>query len=219
MHVMKPFGAHGCNVVRICFAAAIFGLLPLDVAALPDLIVAAHRARVSAEYQRRSFSTADCAYQEGCVHAFGTRKLLLLDAAVINKGATDLVIGDPRKRPDLFVWSGCHGHYHLRGLATYRVLTLGGRQVAKTYKQGFCLRDDSPKKADAGRGKYTCDYQGITVGWQDVYDKSLDCQWVDITGVKPGKYNLEIVVNPRRIFKESNFQNNRVLVRINVPKI
>ena len=185
---------------------------------MADLMVNLGRAKLTVEYKRRAFSTADCAYQEGCVWSSGGRKLLLLDVGVMNKGSSDLVIGDPRRRPDLFVWSGCHGHYHLKGLATYRLLTLSGRQVAKTYKQGFCLRDDRPKFSNAGSQKYTCDYQGISAGWQDVYDKSLDCQWVDITYVPAGYYNLEITVNPNRIFPEANYKNNKVILRVKVPR-
>jgi hypothetical protein len=204
--------------VQVSLATVFVGLLPFGAGAGPDLVIAAPRAKASVEYQLRSFSTADCAVQEACLRGIGTRKLLLLDVGVKNVGTSDLVIGDPNRRPDLFVWSGCHGHYHLKGLATYRVLRLNGTQITKAYKQGFCLRDDSPKAANAGTGKYTCDYQGITKGWQDVYDKSLDCQWVDVTGVPAGAYNLEITINPNRILREMNFKNNKAVFRIYVPQ-
>ena len=215
---MKLIGAHGCKLKCLSIITVLSGLLPLTADALPDLLISVQRAKMTVEYKRRAFSQADCAYQEGCVWTTGGRKLLMLDVGVQNFGASDLIIGDPDQRPDLFVWSGCHGHYHLKGLATYRVLTLNGRQVAKTYKQGFCLRDDRPKTYNPGPAKYTCDYQGISRGWQDVYDKSLDCQWVDISGVPPGTYNLEITVNPNRVFHESNYKNNRAIIRIRVPR-
>ena len=215
---MKLIGAHGCKLKSLALVCVVLGLLPRNAEALPDLLISVQRAKLTIEYKRRAFSPGDCAIQEGCVFTTGGRKLLLLDVGIQNFGSSDLVIGDPGRRPDLFVWSGCHGHYHLKGLAIYRVLTLNGRKVAKTYKQGFCLRDDRPKTHNPGPGKYTCDYQGITRGWQDVYDKSLDCQWVDISGVPPGTYNLEITVNPNRIFPESNFKNNRAVIRIRVPR-
>jgi lysyl oxidase len=214
---MKLIRARGGKTGLLSLAAVLPGFLPFEAGALPDLLLATRLAWESVEYRRQAFSADDCAVQEACVRGTGARKLLLLDAGIKNFG-TDLVIGDPRRRPDLFVWSGCHGHYHLKGLATYRVLTLSGRQVAKTYKQGFCLRDDSPTKWTAGPPKFTCEYQGISSGWQDVYDKSLECQWVDITAVPPGTYNLEIKINPQRVFAESNFSNNKVLIRIKVPK-
>jgi hypothetical protein len=215
---MKLIGAYRCKRGALSLAAVFFGLLPFTAGALPDLIIAPYRAKTTIEYRRRAFSQGDCAYQEGCVRGVGGRKLLLLDGGIRNIGASDLVMGDPSRRTDLFVWSPCHQHYHLKGLANYRVLTLSGRQVAKAYKQGFCLRDDEQKLLNAGPAKYTCDYQGISRGWQDTYDKSLDCQWVDITGVPPGAYNLEIVVNPNRILPESNYKNNKLVLRITVPR-
>jgi len=215
---MKLIGAHGGKLKRWSVLSLLLGLAPITADAMPDLVVAVERARMTIEYKRRAFSPGDCAYREGCVWTSGGRKLLMLDVGIQNFGSSDLLIGEPSRRPDLFVWSGCHGHYHLKGLATYRVLTLSGRQVAKTYKQGFCLRDDRPKVLNAGPGKYTCDYQGISKGWQDVYDKTLDCQWVDISGVPPGSYNLEITVNPNRIFPETNYKNNKAIIRIRVPQ-
>lgn len=215
---MKLNSALGGKYAVLSILGAILGLFPLTVAAQPDLVINVQRAKSSVQVNKRIFAAGDCAVQEGCVRAVGGRKLLRLDVGVANVGASDLRIGDPNRRPDLFVWSSCHGHYHLKGLAMYRVLNLRGYQVAKTYKQGFCLRDDHPALAGAGPAKYTCDYQGITTKWQDIYDKSLDCQWVDITYLAPGPYNLEITVNPASKFAESNYRNNRVIFRIYVPK-
>jgi lysyl oxidase len=216
---MKLFDAHRCKITVVCLAAVLLELMPFSARALPDLAIAGYVAKTTIEYQRRWFTTGDCAYQEGCVRGIGGRKLLLLDVGVKNLGTTDLVIGDPNRRPDLFVWSGCHGHFHFKGLALYRVLTASGQAVTKSYKQGFCLRDDTPAKNWNGSPpKYTCDYQGISVGWQDTYDKSLDCQWVDITGVPPGNYYLEITVNPYHILKESNYKNNKIILPITVPR-
>src|SRR6185503_2648810 len=123
---MKPFGAHQCKWVRVFLSTVFWGSLTFRAQALPDLIIVSGRAAMTVEYESRSFSTADCAYQEGCVRGGGVRKLLKLDAGIRNVGATDLVIGDPTRRPDLFVWSPCHGHYHMKGLATYRVLAPNG---------------------------------------------------------------------------------------------
>jgi|SRR5688572_12793052 len=215
---MKLKRALGCKWVPSSVVVLIVGFSQLATAGLPDLAVNYMRANGTVHFRRQAFTTGDCAVQEGCVWKAGNRKLLLVDVGVMNVGKSDLIIGDPNRRPDLFTWSGCHGHYHLKGLATYRLLTLSGRQVARTYKQGFCLRDDQPKGPYRGPAKYTCDYQGISAGWQDVYDASLDCQWVDISGVVPGTYRLEITVNPNRRFAESNYSNNRIIIRVVVPR-
>lgn len=215
---MKLIGAQKWKLVSSSVLTLILGLAPLNAKALPDLLINVPRAVMTVEFKRRVFSPDECAVQEGCIWNSGPRKLLLVDVGVMNVGASDLVIGDPNQRPDIFVWSPCHAHFHLKGLAHYRLLTLDGRQVARAYKQGFCLRDDHPKMLNAPPVQYTCDYQGISRGWQDVYDKTLDCQWVDITGVPPGPYNLEITVNPNRIFAESNYKNNKVVIRVKVPR-
>ena len=85
-------------------------------------------------------------------------------------------------------------------------------------KQGFCMRDESPFLSSAPEvPHFDCSFQGITAGWQDIYDKSLDCQWLDITGVPPGVYILRIKANPDHIFPERNFSNNTTDVLIRIP--
>ena len=54
---------------------------------------------------------------------------LWLEAFAI--GAGDLAIGDPNARPDLFEWSPCHGHFHLRGAANYELLSAAGDVVLR----------------------------------------------------------------------------------------
>ena len=188
-------------------------------AALPDLRVNRARLANTIEFQYRNFTNASCAVAEGCVKATGRRRLLLFDCAIANVGKADLVIGDPADRPDLFHFSPCHRHYHLNGLATYTLTRTGGTIVARAHKQGFCLRDDERYYDNAKAAfPYVCSYQGITTGWQDVYEKALDCQWIDITGLKPGNYVLRIAVNPAHVLKESSYSNNNVQVPVYIPK-
>jgi hypothetical protein len=81
------------------------------------------------------------------------------------------------------------------------------------------LRDNYPylPTAPASHG-YDCEYQGLTAGWEDVYDKSLDCQWLDVTGIKPGLYKMRVTVNRNRKLRERSYWNNVIWVKFFVPR-
>jgi hypothetical protein len=65
--------------------------------------------------------------------------------------------------------------------------------------------------------KHTCDSQGIQPGWSDVYSNDIDCQWLDVTGIPPGDYFIQVAVNPSRIFEELTFDNNVTTVPVTIP--
>jgi hypothetical protein len=144
------------------------------------------------------------------------RKLLRFSTRTPNVGTADLRLGDPRAGGP-FVYSACHQHYHFIGYANYRLIGGGGQTVATGHKQAFCLLDLDPNSANAGEPKYHCLNQGISAGWADVYDRYLDCQWVDITGVAPGTYTLEVSINPGQTIRESNYGNNVARTTVTVP--
>lgn len=208
-----------CKMTRSCAIFLTFLAAASLQAALPDLRINRYMLSHSVEVAVRTFSADECAVIEGCVPRPGTRRILRFDASIINVGAADLRIGDPSSRTNLFHFSPCHGHYHMNGFSTYQLLNSSGTVVRRSRKQGFCLRDDRPYLADAPPSKFDCDRQGITRGWQDVYDKSLDCQFLDITGVPPGQYMLRVTVNPKRVFRESNYGNNSVTVPVRIRRI
>jgi hypothetical protein len=188
----------------------------MSLRATPDLIVNQFRLEGNVALQTRTFAASDCAVVEGCTLA-GARRLLLFDVGLINAGDGDLIIGDPAQRPDLFHLSPCHGHYHMDGVTAFELLATNGQSVVTVRKQGFCFRDNAPALTNAGEGKFTCEYQGLSVGWEDIYDKSLDCQWLDVTGLAGGDYILRIVCNPDAVLHESNYSNNVAEVLITLP--
>jgi hypothetical protein len=186
-------------------------------AALPDLTIDGARLAASADFKTKVFSSRDCAVVEGCVGGTGKRLLLRFDVATPNIGTADLVLGRPEDHPEYFEYSPCHGHYHFSGYARYELLTTSGANVMTGRKQAFCLEDFAPYSSDAGPAKFTCSYQGISVGWQDIYGKYLDCQWLDVTGVPAGNYLLRVTINPDQILTESDYSNNSATVPVRIP--
>ncbi len=228
VEVFNPAGIlHGMIINRLVgrmiFFTALAALSIPQAAmaqiALPDLTIDAARLQSSIEIKTSPFRTNDCAVVEGCVDGKGKRTLLRFDVATPNIGTGDLVLGDPRSNTNLFEFSPCHGHYHFTGYASYELLTTSDTTVITGRKQAFCLLDFARYSSTAGPGKFTCDYQGISAGWQDIYGSYLDCQWLDITGVLPGDYLLRITINPEQRLIESNYSNNTATATVRIaPK-
>ena len=187
---------------------------------LPDLVVNRKRLGDEILFDEKSFSDASCAVAESCVNGPGLRKLLRFSVEAINQGQTTLTVPAPADRPDLFEWSPCHGHYHFKGFASYALLDMNGNVVVRGKKLAYCMEDTvqaivGPQVACAK--KYDCGNQGIQAGWSDLYGNALDCQWLDITGVPSGTYQLSVTVNPSRLFEEMSFDNNTSVVNVTIP--
>jgi len=189
----------------------------------PDLTVDPQRFVAQMEIVDRLFDpvTDPCVFVEGAVGGAGYRRLLRFDTVLINGGDGDLVVGD-RSDPNnpyapYFVFSSCHGHYHIRDFSVYQLLRLDGTVAAAGHKQGFCMTD-SLKYGENKSSGFDCHDQGITSGWGDWYFKQLDGQWIDITGVPEGDYIVRVEINLGGIFPEgANRYTNVIQVRIHVP--
>ncbi|HEV8202057.1 MAG TPA: lysyl oxidase family protein [Candidatus Polarisedimenticolia bacterium] len=84
-----------------------------------------------------TFAPTDCAVVEGMAQA-GTRKMLLFATETNNLGPGGLELGDPADHPAWFEFSPCHGHYHIKDYADYRLWTPAG------YAQWIALRGAQP---------------------------------------------------------------------------
>ena len=130
-----------------------------------------------------------------------------------------------------FVYHPEHNHIHFEEWAQYRLRTVVGVDgvgdvVAEGAKTSFCILDlgvydrSLPNYRPGGFFR-SCSSttQGLSVGWIDVYSKSLPGQNIDITGIPDGHYWLESEVDPNNNVLESNEDNNitRVLVTIGDP--
>ena len=183
----------------------------------PDLTVDTARLAHSISFSWKIFKATDCAVVESCITVPGKRKLLRFDVATPNFGTADLVLGDPASHPEWFVYSPCHNHFHLKGFSTYRLRNATGI-VVSGHKQAFCLEDVSQYWKGYPTHGYTCSNQGISVGWGDLYQKTLDCQWLDITNVASGNYLLEVVINQSRFINEgADVYPDSVAVPVTIP--
>jgi len=85
---------------------------------------------------RPTFSANDHDVQDGCVTP-GKHRVMRFDFLSHNAGDTDLVVGSPAARPDLFIWSAAHGHYHLKDFNEFNLFNTAGQKVEIGHKQAF----------------------------------------------------------------------------------
>jgi Lysyl oxidase len=134
--------------------------------------------------------------------------------------------------PSFMFWAGDgHNHWHVNDfISTELDRTDNGVKVGTGAKQGFCLTDQpsfdlslpgapsSPvyKTGAAGcaKGGQTslAVRMGISVGWGDRYGYKVAFQWVDITGLTPGRYQLFGTVDAQNYYLESDETNNTTWV-------
>ncbi|MEV7097888.1 lysyl oxidase family protein [Amycolatopsis sp. NPDC051045] len=135
-----------------------------------------------------------------------------------------------------------HQHWHLMNFEHFALVSPQGKTVVTDRKNGFCLGDRF-RVADVGRlnhvpgdtgtdGKLAetlranmCRHheptaldvlEGISVGAGDDYKYTVDFQWLDITRVPPGTYDLVNTVNADRTLLETNYRNNSAAVALSI---
>lgn len=158
----------------------------------------------------KTFGTNDHDVQDGCVTP-GAHRIMRFDFLSYNTGNSDLVIGSPASRPDLFVWSAGHGHYHLRDFNEFLLFDGQGGLATIGYKQAFCAIDIErigPNASASGRFHDCNSNQGISAGWADVYHSGLACQFIVIDNVPDGDYTLQSTTNAKHVVGEDCLGDN-----------
>lgn len=180
---------------------------------LPDLVPDPYYIQVGSYVQRAPMYNLRCAAEENCLASsaryaqdYDTRVLLRFTQRVKNQGTADFLPSKPRYS---WEWHACHHHFHsMDEFSEYELLDQSHRAVAEGHKASFCLEDTSCDPGHYRRYACTSHTQGLSPGCYDTYSADIDCQWIDITDVSPGKYILKVTVNPRHQVPESNFNNN-----------
>jgi hypothetical protein len=62
--------------------------------------------------------------------------------------------------------------------------------------------------------RYDCEFQGLQVGYADLYPAELDCQWIDVTDLPPGDYTLHVLFNPENLLADDDPTNNEAFVPV-----
>ncbi|XP_066470977.1 protein-lysine 6-oxidase isoform X2 [Tiliqua scincoides] len=185
---------------------------------LPDLVPDPYYIQASTYVQRTSMYNLRCAAEENClassayrsdVRDYDNRVLLRFPQRVKNQGTSDFLPSRPRYS---WEWHSCHQHYHsMDEFSHYDLLEASShRRVAEGHKASFCLEDTSCDYGYYRRYACTAHTQGLSPGCYDTYNADIDCQWIDITDVKPGNYILKVSVNPSYLVPESDYSNNVV---------
>jgi len=124
-----------------------------------------------------------------------------------------------------FVFNGHenHDHFHFQDFNIYRLYEVNsdgskGALVKPSDKISFCLTDSDPYDLTLpgapANSVFSCEQQGISVGWSDRYGRNTEGQWIVIDDVEDGEYWLEIEANPAGLLFETDLADNRRSIRI-----
>jgi phosphatidylglycerophosphate synthase len=210
----------------LCVALALLGVTARAQAqALPDL--APGVSDVSVQFDA-DVDAGDVA--EGCASATTHRDLVRLTLTTFNLGDGPEELGNP-ECPDcllnpgaicgnpLFECSpaGGHNHAHYQNFLRYEIVDPNNVVAATGGKRSFCLEDGACDKG--AHAVHTCDDQGINPHCSDTYPWWLGCQYVDVTDVPDGEYELRVTVDPLQQIAESNENNNVIETPVVIARV
>ncbi len=222
--------------LSVFLLSAVCGISAPSRDLLPDLIVREmelwdHDVVTDGERVLLRLATATANIGEGPVQVMG-------DAAVVSgtdQPVLQVVFRDDgshyERTAGFFEYHPTHQHVHVEDWAVYRLRNrledgAPGGVVAQGAKTSFCLMDsmahDRQLPGFPVRAVYRdcgAEVQGVSVGWADYYHRLLYGQNIDVKGIDPGVYWLEVEVDPENHILEADETNNvtRIPVEIGVP--
>lgn len=187
------------------------------VEALPDLVLDADYLIDTTVLDTVTIDDM-CLLADGCVTGLGERKVVRFGTRTGNLGSGDLMLGAAQAGNPFWTHNTCRDSYDLVGFARYTLTDRAtNAEVVTGAKNGFCIADADHYADGSGFcDVYDCENQGISVGCADNYGSELECQWVDITGVPPGAYELRVTLNADRSVPELDYENNVVRVQLDI---
>jgi hypothetical protein len=145
-----------------------------------------------------------------------------------------------RREVGSFVVHPNHAHIHFKAFARYALYAVRadgtrGAEVVPSKKSDFCMIDvddlwfgvqgNQPRthhfpqcntfdSESLGAGGGFVQHQGINRGWADIYTWDLPGQYIDISSVGDGVYDVVNEVNPLGVISEMDSTNNVAVTRI-----
>jgi hypothetical protein len=149
--------------------------------------------------------------------------------------------GGSRVRPTtarMYFAGDGHHHWHLRDLEQSSLDNVdkdddadSGARARSGAKHGFCFFDyvqfnvalpgvplDQVYTTCGIDSTVLTQSMGLSVGWGDKYDYDLPDQWVDITGMPPGRYRLTTTADAENWFRETDESNNFTWTELKIKR-
>jgi hypothetical protein len=166
---------------------------------------------------------AEYSVENGCITP-GWHRVFRFTILTRNKGTEDLEIGAPENRQDIFAHPGdltpplpdAPNRWYLKEKFFNFSLKDSSGTTYSGFKRPFCVMGGINHKTNPPT-RFNCNYQGIGYGNIDNFDSYpsfLPCQFIIIDGLKDGICNFEATINAPKIFKEDNYNNNSVSLKI-----
>lgn len=126
---------------------------------------------------------------------------------------------------------GPFGHLHYERIARYNLREVLpdngiGDVVATQDKTSHAVVDSVKVNGSLPNSPPSAQYTsvndnplGVSIGYADLYRRTIPAQRIDVTGLASGEYWLEVIIDPDGNFIESDTTNNieRILVDLDIP--